>query len=183
MIFEPFSFLLMTALAILNATLPEQDFPIEITANPVTEEGGDSTPTVATPIPGLSLDAATITAMAAVAGGAWAAFKKNAGRTNAAADTTVRLADSVKATDYGAADTASILAEALQSLSNMNAEMSTALQTTTQKAVNNAKSWNVDNKEYYENLPTAPRPGELEKDKIKTKLAQVNKITEKTPDP
>jgi hypothetical protein len=163
---------LIIFLAVLNATVGSQSLPLEITAVP-----GEPAATVSTPIPGLALDAATLTAVAGIAGGAYAAFRKSASRDNATADTTIRVADSLKETDYGVADTAAILSDALTQIPNFpNQEL-------VKKAQDNARKWNKDNKEYYENLPTAPRPGELEGDKVKTKLAQVNKITEPTADP
>lgn len=189
MIFEPF---FIFTLALLNATIPSQEFPIEVTVTPLADVGiasgssaaeAASEPGSATPIPGLALDAATITALAVTAGGAYAAFRKSSGRENATADTTLRVADSVKASDYGIADTANILSEALAELSNVNPQLQSALQKSSQRARENANQWRQDNKEYYENIPTAPRKGELEGDKVKTKLAQVNKITEVTPDP
>jgi hypothetical protein len=186
MIPEPVSLALIT-LAVLNATIGEQHIPVEVTTTLVPEVASGSSAaesgTVATPIPGIALDAATLTAVAGIAGGAWAAFRKSSGRENAVADTTLKVADSVKATDYGAADTASILSEALVELSNVNPEIKSAISKSSQRARENANRWTQDNKEYYENISTAPRKGELEGDKVKTKLAQVNKITEPTSDP
>jgi hypothetical protein len=186
MIPEPVSLVLIT-LAVLNATIGEQHIPVEVTTTLVPEVASGSSAaesgTVATPIPGIALDAATLTAVAGIAGGAYAAFRKSAGRANATADTTVNVADSLKATDYGSAETAGILAEALSELSTVNQEIATAISKSNHRARENAKQWNQDNREYYENLPTAPRAGEMEGDKVKTKLAQVNKITEPTADP
>jgi hypothetical protein len=177
----------LITLAVLNATIGEQQIPVEVTTTLIPDiaqgsSAAEADPSgSATPIPGL--DIATITAVAGVAGGAYAAFRKSSGRENATADTTVKLADSVKATDYGAAENASILAEALSELSTVNQEIATAISKSNHRARENAKQWNQDNREYYENLPTAPRAGEMEGDKVKTKLAQVNKITEPTADP
>ena len=180
---------LLMILAVLNATIGQQQIPVEVTTTLVPDglasgsSAAESGTGAATPIPGIALDAATLTAVAGIAGGAWAAFKKSSSRENATADTTIKVADSVKATDYGAADTASILAESLSALSGVNPEIKSALSQSSQRARENANRWQQDNKEYYENIATAPRKGELEGDPIKSKLASVNKITEPTPDP
>lgn len=198
------SILPFVVMVIINASIPTQSIPVDLQVSPVRMIGnsqqviatGTANEIAATPpqvatqqqvqqIAGF--DTATITAvalaLAGTAGGAWKAFKKSSGRDDATADTTLKMADSLKATDYGSADTARILAEALSQLSTVSPEISKALEKSNQAARQNAIQWNQDNKEYYENLPTAPRKGELEKDPVKTKLAQVNKITEKTSDP
>jgi hypothetical protein len=192
---------LIAILAILNATIGEQQIPVEVTTRlaptgdePVIASGSEAAsaeePAPAAQALPLGLDAALITTMAGVAGGAFAAFKKSAGRDNAIADTQLKAVDSLKATDYGVKDTAmanaehaNIVTEALAQLEGLPEETKTRLQKSNQKIQENARQWCADVADYYEHLPTAPRPGELEKDKVKTKLAQVNKITEPTSDP
>lgn len=185
---DPITLPMLVTLAILNATIPAQHIPIDVTVTPLSSvavasgsSASEADPGTATP--SLAFDAATLTALATVAGGAYAAFRKSSSRANASADTTLKVADSLKATDYGAAENASIMAEALSELSTVSPEIAKAISKSNARARENAIKWHQDNKEYYENLPTAPRKGELEKDPVKTKLAQVNKVTEKTPDP
>jgi hypothetical protein len=189
---------LIIVLAILNATIGEQQIPVEVQTRLLSDEvmtgssaaeAAESPPPAAQALP-LGLDAALITTMAGMAGGAYAAFRRTAGRDNAIADTQLKAVDSLKATDYGVKDTAmanaehaNIVTEALAQLEGLPEETKTRLQKSNQKIQENAKQWCADVADYYEHLPTAPRPGELEKDKVKTKLAQVNKITEPTSDP
>lgn len=183
---------LFVALAVLNATIPAQQIPIDV--QPRLAGQPPAAPVTGTAI---ALDAATLTAITGAIGAVVAIFtkqktevKKGFSRDDAVADTISNTAESLKATDYGAADTAnvvanqsSILTKALAVLPGVPEEIKSELEKSNQDAQQNAKEWNHENKEYYENQSTRPRPGELEGCKVKTKLAQVNKMTEKTPDP
>ena len=174
---------LLTLLAVLNATIPEQNLPLELDVRTV--DSSSSAALQAAPAPAaaasapFAFDVATLTALAGVAGGLFAAFKKSAGKTdsrlNAVADTVTNVIESVKGTDIGAKDTAEKVAELAQVVQSAPPELK-------QDITDNAKVWGQDVKQYYENISVAPRPGELENDPVKQKLAQVNKITEKTED-
>jgi hypothetical protein len=167
---------IFVTLAVLNATIPGQSIPIEVTPRLV---GDEETTTVETTTTGL--DIATITGVVGLGIALWQGYKKNASRTDATADTSLNLAQSLKATDKGTADTASILASALSKLSGVNPEIAKALETCSPVAQQNAKEWNKDVKQYYENEPVI-KSKDIGLDKVKTKLLEVNKITQPTPD-
>lgn len=177
--------LLLTTLAILNATIPGQSLPLEVSVQTVPIAPANTAPVAAvapTTPAGFTIDIATITAFLAMAGGVFAAFKKTLGKTdsrlNAVADTVTNVAQSVKATDFGAKDTAENLAKLAQAIPASVAPPQEVVQGITASA----QDWKTDVKEYYDNIPIAPRKGELENDSVKAKLAQVNKITEKNED-
>ena len=179
---------LVIALVLLNATLPGQTIPLEVTTtlsdpNAIASGSGASTaevaPASATPT---LLDGATIATIVGIAGALFAAYKKNESRTNATADTSINLAQSLKATDKGTADIANNLATALEKLSQTSPEAAKALESCKQTAAQNAQAWNKDLKEYYENQPP-PTSQDIGLDKVKTKLKSVNQMTTKTPDP
>lgn len=176
---------LFAILAILNATITGQNFPLEVDVTPVDGgSGGGSASSAAVAAPtagagGLVIDAATITTVLGVAGGLFAMFKKSQSKTDsrlgAVADTVTNVVQSVKSTDIGSKDTAEKLCDLAQVVQSAPPELK-------QDIAVNAADWKKDVKQYYENIPIAPRPGELENDPVKTKLAQVNKVTEKTED-
>ena len=169
---------LLTLLAVLNATIPGQSIPIEVTPRLV-DESGEAQPVAATATTGL--DIATISGVIGVGIALWQGYKKNSSRANATADTSLNLAQSLKATDKGTADIANILSSALSKLSNVNPEIAKALETCNPAAQQNAKEWNKDLKQYYENEPVI-QSKDIGLDKVKTKLREVNKITQPTPD-
>jgi hypothetical protein len=190
-ILEP-SFLFLSVLAVLNATLPEQSFPVDVDIRLTSEiepepdqeitQGGSEAAATAEPT-GIGLDAVTIGSVVAIASGLVAAFRKNSAKVDAVADSTVNLSQSLKATDYGNKDTAQILANALAKLSNVKSveEIPKALAECAPAAKQNAEAWNQDVQEYYENeAPTTSQ--DLGLDKTREKLVQVNKITERTPE-
>ena len=180
---------LLTVLAVLNATIPGQQIPIEVVPRLVDSEGDNTGQQQqqsstegeggqAEPI--LGIDAGIITGIIALAGAMFAGYKKNLSRTDATADTSVNLAQSLKSTDIGVKDIANNLATALQKLSDANPQNAEALKACKEVAKENAEGWNQDVKEYYQNMPP-PKTEDIGLDKVKTKLKSVNHITQPTP--
>ena len=192
--------LFLSVLAVLNATLPAQDIPLDVDVRlvpsdsssnnqePLVMSSGSEAATAAadapTPTNATSLDTITIGSLIALVAGGVAAFKKNAGKVDAVADSTVNLKESLKATDYGNKDTAQILSNALNKLSNVKSveEIPQALAECAPAAKENAEAWKEDVKQYYENKPPVTDK-DLGLDKTRQKLVQVNQETEKTPEP
>lgn len=165
---------LITLFAVLNATIPGQSIPIEVTPTLV-DESGAAIPTTATP----ALDATLLGSVIAIGAGLFTAYKKNVSRTNATADTSLNLVQSLKATDIGVKDIANNLASALQKLTEVSPQNAEALASCKETATQNAKEWNKDIKEYYENKPL-PTSKDIGLDKVKTKLKEVNHMTQPT---
>lgn len=164
-------FELITILAVLNATLPGQQIPIEITPSLVDENNPTTAEATTT-----GLDVATITGVIGVAIALWQGYKKNASRSNATADTSLNLVQSLKATDIGVKDIANNLATALQKLSDVNPQNAEILESCKNTAAQNAAGWNKDIQEYYVNKPL-PTSKDIGLDKVKTKLKEVNHMT------
>jgi hypothetical protein len=163
----------LTVFAILNATLPEQTFQINV-------DLPGSQPNHATVAP--VFDATMIGSVIALATGLFAAFRKNSDKVDAVADSTVNVKESLKATDYGVKDLADNLASALNKLSTVKTveEIPQALASCAPKAKENAEAWDKDVKEYYESTPPVTN-SDLGLDKTRQKLVEVNKETKKTP--
>jgi hypothetical protein len=173
---------LVVAMAIINATIPGQDIPIEVQTRLVGEDFAPGAQPAAQATPSnIGIDAGLIATVAGLAGTFIAGYRKNTSRVDAAADTTVNLAQSLKATDKGTADIANNLASALSKLSTVNPEIGKALETCKPVAVANAEEWNKDVKQYYENKPLS-KSEDIGLDKVKTKLKEVNHMTTPTPD-
>jgi hypothetical protein len=169
---------LLILLAILNATIPGQSVPIEVTPRLVGDDEGPTTVESATPT---GLDIATISGVIGVGIALWQGYKKNLSRADATADTSLNLSQSLKATDKGTADIANNLASALSKLAGVNPEIAKALETCNPVAQKNAQEWNKDIKQYYENEPPI-QSKDIGLDKVKEKLKEVNKVTQPTPD-
>jgi hypothetical protein len=172
---------IVVAMAIINATIPGQDIPIEVQTRLVGEDFQTTPPAAQATPSNIGIDAGLIATVAGLAGTFIAGYRKNTSRVDAAADTTVNLAQSLKATDKGTADIANNLASALSKLSSVNPEIGKALETCKPVAVANAEEWNKDVKQYYENKPLS-KSEDIGLDKVKTKLKEVNHMTSPTPD-
>jgi hypothetical protein len=154
---------ILTLFAVLNATITNQEVPIEVAVSPVptaAEETG--APQAASP----AFDVAAITGIIAAIGGLLVAWKKGQSNDNALADTVTNLKESLKQTDKGSSDTAALLAQIAEQTKAPAAP----------EAEQNAKAWKKDNKAYYENFKPAG-PEDLGLNKTKAKLAVVNKET------
>ena len=149
--------------AVLNATVSEQQVPIEVEVTPV-ETPATATPVAATTNTGF--DAAAITGIIAAIGGLLVAWKKGQSNDNAIADTITNIKESLKQTDKGAAETAAIVSKIAEQTAAPEA----------QAAAENARGWNQDVKAYYENFRPAG-PDDMNLNKTKAKLAVVNKET------
>ena len=151
---------ILTLFAVLNATITNQEVPIEVAVSPVPTEGtAEPTPTSTTANP--VFDTAAITA---AIGGLLVAWRKGNSNDNAIADTITNLKESLKQTDKGAAETAAIVSKIAEQTKAPEAPV----------AQQNANAWNKDVKAYYENFkPTGPNDMNL--NKVKAKLAVVNK--------
>ena len=169
---------LLTIFAVLNATISNQEVPIEVAVSPVPTEG---TATPATTTTNTGFDAAAITGIIAAIGGLLVAYKKNSTKVDAVADSTVNVHESQKASDYGNRDTADILSNALTKLQNIKTleDIPKALSESVPAAQQNAKAWNKDVKEYYEIKPPTTS-ADLGLDKTRGKLVQVNKESKPT---
>jgi hypothetical protein len=171
----------IVALAIINATIPGQDIPIEVQTRLIGDESGQAQPaasSIAEAPPGL--DIAAITGLVGL-GIAWfQGNRQNRERANANADTQQNVAKSLKATDTGIAEIANNVATALSQLATVpqNAEV---LKHCKEVAQQNAKAWNEDLKQYYGNKPPTTDK-DIGLDKVRTKLKEVNKTTQPTPD-
>lgn len=176
-------FELVSILAVLNATIPGQQIPIEVIPRLVDEEDGTGTSAESGQVSPstFGIDAGIVAAVAGLAGTFIAGYKKNQSRTDATADTSINLLSSLRATDKGVADIANNIATALSQLANVSPQHAEALQNCKVIAQQNAKEWNKDLKEYYENKPL-PKSEDLGLDKVKSKLKEVNHMTQPTPD-
>lgn len=180
---------IITVFAILNATLAEQEVPIEVQITPVPTEGEDvimtgSGAAEAAPIPGTTppgtMDIAAITALVTAVGGIVTGVvvqkRSNSSNDNAIADTVTNLKESLKKTDQGSAENAKLLARVTEQAASVSPELATALQNCKPAAQQNAKEWDQDMKAYYENFkPSGPEDRNL--NNTKAKLAVVNKET------
>ena len=153
--------------AVLNATVSEQQVPIEVEVTPV-ETPATATPVAATTNTGF--DSAAITGIIAAIGGLLVAWKKGQSNDNAIADTITNIKESLKQTDKGAAETAAIVSKIAEQTKAPEAPA----------AQQNANAWNKDVKAYYENFKPAG-PEDMNLNKTKAKLAVVNK--ESIPNP
>lgn len=157
---------LLTLFAVLNATISNQEVPIDVVVTPVPTEG-TATPAAAT---NTGFDAAAITGIIAAIGGLLVAWRKGQSNDNAIADTITNIKESLKQTDKGAAETAAIVSKIAEQTKAPEAPA----------AQQNANAWNKDVKAYYENFKPAG-PEDMNLNKTKAKLAVVNK--ESIPNP
>jgi gas vesicle protein len=152
---------LLTLFAVLNATISNQEVPIDVVVTPVPTET-PAAPAATTP----AFDAAAITGIIAAIGGLLVAWRKGQSNDNAIADTITNIKESLKQTDKGAAETAAIVSKIAEQTKAPEASV----------AAESAKAWNKDMKAYYENFKPAG-PEDLGLNKTKAKLAVVNKET------
>jgi hypothetical protein len=181
--------LIFIILAIINASIPEQNLPIDLEVSPVPTEG-DAAATNAGAGDNNLLNAGLITSILGLVGGLFATYTKNkketkqvAERTDAVADSTVNVHQSLKSTDKGNEDTASLVAQLANKLKSVKSieEIPAALESFSATATENAEEWKKDNKEYYENKPPVTS-ADVGLDKTRAKLVQVNKESKPTPD-
>ena len=158
---------LFTLFAVLNATISNQEVPIEVAVSPVPTEGKATAAAAAT---NTGFDAAAITGIIAAIGGLLVAWRKGQSNDNAIADTITNIKESLKQTDKGAAETAAIVSKIAEQTKAPEAPA----------AQQNANAWNKDVKAYYENFKPAG-PEDMNLNKTKAKLAVVNK--ESIPNP
>lgn len=159
---------LFTLFAVLNATISNQEVPIEVAVSPVPTEGTAIPAAAAATNTGF--DAAAITGIIAAIGGLLVAWRKGQSNDNAIADTITNIKESLKQTDKGAAETAAIVSKIAEQTKAPEAPA----------AQQNANAWNKDVKAYYENFKPAG-PEDMNLNKTKAKLAVVNK--ESIPNP
>ena len=153
---------LLTIFAVLNATISNQEVPIDVVVTPVPTET-PAAPAATTP----AFDAAAITGIIAAIGGLLVAWRKGQSNDNAIADTITNIKESLKQTDKGAAETAAIVSKIAEQTKAPEAPA----------AQQNANAWNKDVKAYYENFKPAG-PEDMNLNKTKAKLAVVNKETQ-----
>lgn len=186
----------LTVLAVLNATIPQQDLPIEVDVRLAGQDegaavsGGSEAATADTgsaqPATQPIIDTAMLTGLVATAGGLYAAWKQsqkkdkdNDAKIDAVADSTVNVKESLKATDYGVRDQAALVAQVVAQLKKKE-DLAPLLENCEPAARKNAEEWNKDVKEYYENEPPVTN-ADIGLDKTRQKLVEVNKETQKTP--
>ena len=166
---------IITILAVLNATITNQEVPIEVQVTPVEDIPAETTTTGAASA-NPAFDTAAITGIIAAIGGLLVAWKKGQSNDNAIADTITNLKESLKATDKGAADTAQLLARVTEQTAAADPKLAEALIACKPAAEQNAKEWKNDVKSYYESFkPSGPEDRNL--NQTKSKLAVVNKET------
>lgn len=184
------TFLLLSVLAVLNATLPTQNFPVEVDVRLPGEVAvsGNSEAATAESATQPIIDTAMLTGLVATAGGLYAAWKQsqkkdkeNSVKVDAVADSAVNLKESLKATDYGIRDQAALVAQVVAQLKKKD-DLAPLLENCEPAAKKNAEEWNEDVKQYYENKPPLTSE-DVGLDKTRQKLVQVNDETQKTPEP
>jgi gas vesicle protein len=158
-------FEIITIFAVLNATISNQEVPIEVAVSPVATPAAEQQTATANPV----FDTAAITGIIAAIGGLLVAWRKGSSNDNAIADTITNLKESLKQTDKGVAEQAAIVSKIAEQTKAPEAPA----------AAESAKAWNNDLKAYYENFKPAG-PEDMNLNKTKSKLAVVNKETTKT---
>lgn len=168
-----FPFLLLILYYIVNATVP-LTIPLQINPN---TGGGTSTTTTTAAVPnttqsilGIPLDAATISSIIALATGFLYHRKKSDTRQTVQTETTAKVADSVKDTDYGSKEIVNLLSGIVDYVPNLDDGIK-------QQVKNAAAEWNSDVTALYEKSTVAKT--DLSSDPIVKKLGEVQKQTER----
>ena len=174
MLFE----LVAITLAVLNATIPGQQIPIQVQTSLV---GDEPQAAQVQPATNSIFDSAFIATLIGMGVTLFKGYRSNQERSNANADTQQNAALSLKATDEGVADIANNISSALSKLAEANPQNAEALKNCKVVAQQNAEAWNKDLKEYYKNTPPTTSK-DVGLDKVREKLKQVNKMTTPTSD-
>jgi hypothetical protein len=165
----PFLFLIISYY-IVNATVP-LTIPLQISPNAV---GTATTAPQATPttqsILGIPLDAATISGLIGLGTTFLYRWKKNDNRQTVQTQTTAKVADSLKDTDYGNKEIVNLLAGIVDQLPTLSQELKDKVKTA-------ADEWNSDVEALYEKQTTAKT--DLSSDPVIRKLGEVQKQTER----
>jgi hypothetical protein len=138
---------------------------------PIQVEVGGGTNHNASPIP---LDAATITGLVGIGSAFVYRWKQSDKRQKVGAQTDLAVANSLKQTDRGVADTLCKIGQAIEQIPGVPEEAKKLIK-------GEMDAWNKDNEQYYDK--TSPNPEtDMSKDPVVQVMGQVQKQTEKTED-
>jgi hypothetical protein len=161
---------LILLLYVVNATVPVT-IPLQISPNAAPPVTANAASTAApNSILGFPIDAATISSVIALASGFIYKSKKTDTKQSIQTETTAKVADSVKETDYGAKEIVNLLAKIVDNVPNLDEQ-------TKQQVKAAAQEWNSDVAALYEKNSISQT--DLSSDPIVKKLGEVQKMTER----